>query len=254
MNMKKHANTFIVTALLLGLGLAAGCGGGSGGGGMGGGQARSRVQGTVRDAQGNPVANATINGPGGIVVMTDANGNFMVDLPVGRNEIEAVAPGLLANGATVVVRQQNNDFIVVVLTPGASPPLVGNQPPQLGALTVNPSQLAAVGTVNFNVPISDNDSANVIAIAVIIAPDGTLTGVVLTRTGNTFNGSFRVPPNASRNNPAQTYSVVVAATDADNGSNTTRTSNTVTFTVNPPQSPPQPGLSSRVNRAKVWGR
>jgi hypothetical protein len=96
-----------------------------------------------------------------------------------------------------------------------------------------------------------NDSANVIAIAAVIAPDGTITGIILTRAGNTFNGSFRVPPNANRSNPPQTYNVLVGATDADNGSNTTVVSDAVTFTVNPPQSPPQPGLSSRVNRAKA---
>lgn len=254
--MKNH-KILCLAALLIGFNWLAGCGGG-GGVMMGGGAARpSRtIRGTVRDSQGNPVANATINGPPGsnIVVQTDANGNFAVDLPIGDIDLDAIAPGFLANGANVEVRRRGNSFVVIVLTPGNNPPMAGNQPPQLGALTVNPSQLVAAGMVNINVSISDNDSASLTAIAVIIAPDGTLTGVVLTRAGNTFSGAFPVPPNANRNNPAQTYNVLVGATDANNGSNTTVISNTATFTVNPPQSPPQPGLSSRVNRARVGSK
>jgi len=235
--MKTHFKILLVATLLFGLQLLIGCGGGGITVEMGG--KKGRIRGTVRDAQGRPVANATLSVPGtNISVQTDASGNFDVRLPLGITELTAAAQGFLANGATVDVTRRDNDFVVIVLTPGNNPPVPGNQPPQLGVLTVNPSQIAVTGTVNLSVTVTDNDSANLTAIAVVIAPNGTITGVPLVRIGNTLSGAFVAPPNANRNNPPQTYTVIAGVTDANNGSNQTAISNAAPFTVNPPLSPP----------------
>ncbi len=248
--MKIHLKILFLILLVIGAGWLVGCGGGGRSVVIEIGGKKGRIRGTVRDAQGNPIANATISVPGtNIAAQTDANGNFDVKLALGTTELTAAAQGFLTNGATVDVMRQDNNFVVFVLTPGNNPPIAGNQPPQLGVLTVNPAQIAVTGTVNFNVIATDNDSTNLTAIAVVIAPNGTITGVPLARTGNTLTGSFVVPPNANRNDPPQTYTIIASVTDANNGSNQTATSTPATFTVDPPLSPPPPGLQSKVKRA-----
>ena len=237
--MKIHLKILFLALLVIGAVWLIGCGGGGIVVEQGG--KKVRIRGTVRDAQGNPIANATVSVPGtNIAIQTDGNGNFDVGLPLGITELTAAAQGFLANGATIDARRQSNDFVVIVLTPGNNPPVPGNQPPQLGILTVNPAQIAVTGTVDFSVNVTDNDSANLTAIAIVIAPDGTIIGIPLVRTGNTLSGSFVAPPNSSPNNPPQTYTVIAGVTDANNGSNQTAISNAATFIVNPVISPPPP--------------
>lgn len=209
--------------------------------------------GVVLDEQGNPVAAASVNFSRGIphpvdfTLNTDSTGFFGFTVPfAGAGTLTASKAGFLSNSTPAPLSSAGGNFFVIILTRGSNPPLAGNRRPRVNTVTVTPSQLDTGGTVTISANITDDDSANIIALAVVRGER--IAATPLTRAGDTFSGSVRVPVNST--NQPQTYLVYVAATDADNGSNETDQSRPATFTVNPPLTPPGTPSFSRVNRAE----
>ena len=231
--------------------------------GGGGASATTTVSGVMLDEQGSGVPDASVLFRQGLLgedqmTNTDASGNFSFGAGTVETDVTLAASkaSFLSNSIHASLSRRNPNFFIIILTRGINPPVQGNRKPRVNEVTVTPPELDTAGTVTISANITDDDSANIIAVANVHRRETGFVPVVanisLTRAGDTFSGSVRVSTAHSTNQP-KTYRVIVAATDAGNGSNETD-QRAATLTANPPLAPPGAPSLSRVNSAKRIGR
>ncbi|MBI3948793.1 MAG: hypothetical protein HY321_22985 [Armatimonadetes bacterium] len=121
------------------------------------------------------------------------------------------------------------------------------QAPALTGVALSTASLDFRGgsvTVSANV----TDASGVATVTATIAREGTTIGTVTLSpaSGSTYSGTYSVPPNGSATGAAQTYTVVVRATDTKGNASAEVSAGSVTVTAPDPgdQVPPPPVFPS----------
>jgi len=210
-----------LTGILI-LCLLAGCGGGGGGtSASGGGGGDARLQGSVTDALGQPVAQAlVILGDQSFTALSDQNGNFLfTEIPPADYSLRVIQNGYLLKTGNLTLKAGANTT-TQVLTDDSS-----GLSPTLGAPAVTPDSGLFETSFTVNLNITDHSGSGIAQAALVLVDDD----LDLPLSGPAGGGAYQAELTAPSRSGTYHYELFAA----DNQGHLTRESDSVAFTVLP---------------------